>query len=381
MTSVKRNPFKPSAGHLPPLLVGRDDILDDFTTALDDGPGAPGRLMRITGARGVGKTVILTEFRDLASKRGWEVIKETASPGMANRLLTKLSPHRGNVGFTLNPSVNVANIAGASLGEIRYERAKQLPLTLFEALSARLDELERKHVGLLLEIDEAQAADRDDMIAVATAAQELNTWNRDYALVFAGLPSMSSKWLNDDVITFMRRAEPQPLADVPLAAVAEALEDTFADTGMLLTGEPLHRATEATAGYPFMIQLVGYHVWRAAHRAHPSDAAVTMDDVEQGVAKAHSRLGDAVHEPELDGLSPIDKTYLLAMAQDDGPSSTSVIAERMGRDVGYASRYRARLLDAQVIRESGYGMVDFTIPYLREYLREHAAFLQMKEQR
>ena len=90
MMSVRRNPFKPSAGHLPPLLVGRDDILDDFTTALDDGPGAPGRLMRITGARGVGKTVILTEFRDLASKRGWEVIKETASPGMANRLLTTI---------------------------------------------------------------------------------------------------------------------------------------------------------------------------------------------------------------------------------------------------------------------------------------------------
>ncbi|WP_274518536.1 hypothetical protein [Bifidobacterium stellenboschense] len=41
---------------------------------------------------------------------------------------------------------------------------------------------------------------------------------------------------------------------------------------------------------------------------------------------ALSRLGDTVHGPELDGLSAVDKTYLLAMAQDDGPASTSVVA-------------------------------------------------------
>lgn len=67
MTSMRRsNPFKPTAGRMPPLLIGRDAIIDDFEEGLDDGPGAPGRLMRVTGARGVGKTVILTEFGRIA---------------------------------------------------------------------------------------------------------------------------------------------------------------------------------------------------------------------------------------------------------------------------------------------------------------------------
>lgn len=79
----------------------------------------------------------------------------------------------------------------------------------------------------------------------------------------------------------------------------------------------------------------------------------------------------------MDGLSPIDRTYLLAMAQDDGPSSTSTIAQRMGRDANYANIYRMRLLDAQVIKEAGHGYVDFAIPYLREYLREHAAYYRL----
>ena len=104
---------------------------------------------------------------------------------------------------------------------------------------------------------------------------------------------------------------------------------------------------------------------------------MTVKDARDGVADALSRLGDTVHGPELDGLSPIDKTYLLAMAQDDGPSSTSVIAERMGKDVKYAGIYRMRLIEAQVIEDRGYGKVDFAIPYLREYLREHAAYIRM----
>lgn len=54
MVRANGNPFKPSAGHTPPLLIGRDEVIDDFTEGLGDGPGAPSRLMRITGARGGG---------------------------------------------------------------------------------------------------------------------------------------------------------------------------------------------------------------------------------------------------------------------------------------------------------------------------------------
>ena len=81
MLSTRINPFKPSAGHLPPVLIGRDMVLADFEEGLDNGSGAPGRLMRITGARGVGKTVMLAEFRRIAEKRGWQTISETASDG------------------------------------------------------------------------------------------------------------------------------------------------------------------------------------------------------------------------------------------------------------------------------------------------------------
>ncbi|KAB8287089.1 hypothetical protein DSM100688_1864 [Bifidobacterium ramosum] len=372
------NPFKPSAGHLPPVLIGRETILDDFNEALEDGPGAPGRLMRVTGPRGVGKTVMLAKFAATVKALDWQVISETSRKGIVSRLIGRLQPPKGSFKFNIDPSVSVMGIGG-SLGGVSYENSRRV-IDLSDALSMRMDGLERKGAGLLVTVDEAQSIDRDELTEIATAVQNMTIANRNMAFVFAGLPSMASKWLNNEATTFIRRAQYEPLGEVPLDEVSDALHATFRDTGLTLDGESLDLATKATAGYPFMIQLVGYHVWRNANRRR-GDAgeriSVNETDVREGIASALVRLGDTVHGPELDGLSPVDKTYLLAMAQDDGPSSTSAVAQRMGKDVRYASRYRARLLEAQVIVERGYGRVDFAVPYLREYLREHAAYVRM----
>lgn len=78
-----------------------------------------------------------------------------------------------------------------------------------------------------------------------------------------------------------------------------------------------------------------------------------------------------VHAPALQGLSAVDRTYLAAMAVDDGPSKSRTVTDRMGVAPGYGSMYRQRLIDAELIRPTGRGYVDFAMPYLREYLREH----------
>ena len=52
-------------------------------------------------------------------------------------------------------------------------------------------------------------------------------------------------------------------------------------------------------------------------------------------------------------------------------------ARRLGETPYYASTYRARLIAAGVIQPTPRGCVDFAIPYLHEYLREHAARYKM----
>lgn len=91
------NPFKPTAGKMPPILIGRHSIIEDFSEALTNGVGAPGRIMLVTGQRGFGKTVMLTEFRRIAKAQHWEVIGETASAGACHET------HSGIIAFGIAP--------------------------------------------------------------------------------------------------------------------------------------------------------------------------------------------------------------------------------------------------------------------------------------
>ena len=92
-----------------------------------------------------------------------------------------------------------------------------------------------------------------------------------------------------------------------------------------------------------------------------------------GVQAARRRLGSLIHEPALRDLSHVDRTFLAAMAVDDGPSRMADIAARLTADANYTSQYRLRLIAADMIHPVGHGHVDYTLPYLRDYLREHAA--------
>lgn len=377
------NPFKPTAGMTPPVLVGREQALENFSYALDDGVGAPGRLMYVTGARGVGKTVILNALGDLARERGWLVIDETAESMFITRLIEAIKPSGNRIDSVTLPSASMS-VAGmpigaeVSLGSVGFNTPERA-LDFRRAMAERLGKLERKNRGILITLDEVQASNLTEMRSLATAVQHLIREKRNVAFVFAGLPSMVEDVINDDVLTFLRRAERMHLADVSLSDVRTAFEKTITDNGRHADEHTLDMLADATNGYPFMIQLVGYWTWRVSQTRSSSDGEISPSDALEGIKQAKIKLGDMVHGPALNGLSPMGRDYLLAMAQDDGPSSTGDIARRLERDPGYANVYRTQLIKEDIIYQSSYGHVDFKLPYLRDYLRGHGVFHQMRK--
>ena len=348
------NPFKPTAGATPPLLVGRNRVIEEFLESLDDGPGAPGLLELITGARGVGKTVMLTALGDSARERGWVVVDETAREGLMDRLAAE---------FTRQ----LSQLAGK-------ERSRLTSLSLSTPLGGGSATLEHAPTPeLLLTIDEVHAIPREELRALSAEVQHLIREGAPIGLLMAGLPKAVEELLNDDITTFLRRAERIELGEVAIDDVCDALKSTFDAGEKALSNDLAQECANATGGYPFMIQLVGYQVWK-----HSGDGPVTQPAVAAGTTAARLRLGNLVHAPALRDLSDVDRTMLVCMAKDDGPSQIADIAERMDRPVNYVSVYRNRLLAAGIIKTAGYGKVDFAAPYLREYLREHAAHLVME---
>lgn len=363
------NPFKPTAGANPPLLVGRDALIDEFAESIEDGPGAPGRLSIFSGPRGIGKTVMLNAVADqVQANHQWVVIHETATPGFIDRITQmagrQLDPQRRSVTGVTLPSY----LGG---GGVNFAQTPQpAALGFRETAGLLLDQCEAGQTGLLITLDEVRAS--TELAQLAADIQHLIREDRNIAIAFAGIPSAVNELLNDKLTTFLRRADRQDLDEVPLDDVARALQATINDNGRTIDLDALTTAASATGGYPFMIQLVGYHTWRKTTRDH-----ITAQAVDAGIQQARTRLGSLVHAAALRELSDVDRTFLLAMAQDDGPSRSADIARRLGKDAQYTNVYRARLIAAGMITAAGYGKVQFAIPYLREYLVEHAAHQAM----
>ena len=355
----------------PPLLVGRDQVLDEFVEALEDGPGSAGRATLYTGARGSGKTVMLNAVEDRAKEMGWVVISETASPGFVRRTT---SQHLPRLLADLDPKAVQRRLSGLTAplgaGGVAWATTEaHLPEAgLRNQVELLTDLLAENGTGLLISLDEVHRNQMGELRELATTVQHAFREERELAFAGAGLSSAISDVMADEVLTFLRRADRHVLGSVTRRDVERALREPIEASGRRVGEAALSLMAGGTRGYPFLIQLVGAQTWRL----HPSAPEITVDDARQGVANALRRLGSLVHEPALADTSAIDRSFLLAMAQDDGPSKMAVVQRRLGVDVNYASQYRLRLVAAELIEPVRHGYVDFALPYLREYLREHA---------
>jgi hypothetical protein len=366
------NPFKPSFGVSPPVLVGRDALLDEFVEGLEDGPGSAARATIYTGARGSGKTVMLNAVEDRARELGWLLVSETASPGFVDRIARQQLP-RLLAGF--DPKAVRRRVTGITAplgaGGVTWSTAESHApeASLRSQIELITDLLAETEIGLLITLDEIHQNQIAELRALATTIQHAFREDRQLAFVGAGLASAITDVVNDEVLTFLRRAERHALGPVASEDVARALRTPVEESGRKVADDVLDVMVEGTRGYPFLIQLVGAQVWRRRR----SEPEISMQSAHEGVSDALRRLGRLVYEPALADASDIDKSFLLAMAKDDGPSRMKEIRERLEIDANFASQYRLRLIASELIESTGHGYVDFALPYLRDYLREHAA--------
>lgn len=362
---------------MPPVLVGREDVIADFAEGIENGAGAPGRLMLISGQRGFGKTVLLTELARVAESYGWTSVRETASSGLCERIISSLNASPAAT-VELAPTVEVAGLGSARLGSVSLETPSSRSIR--EAVARRFRSM-AAGTGVLITIDEAQAADRNELVAVATAVQHIvadqdlrNVPDEDkhgIALVVAGLPSLIDDLTNDDVLTFLRRAMREELGPVFLPDIRSAFQQSCLETGMELGKEEALAAARISQGHPYLMQLVGYYMWQSARRRHVQ--TVGPEDVERAEEDARLAFCDAVCAPTYKSLSRAQRAFVEAMAPDwPGPASTLDVAVRAGKSKPWAYKYRESLIRSGVIVSYGQGELEFAIPFFGEYLQERA---------
>lgn len=365
MDEYRLNPFTPTFGQIPPFMAGRTDIVRDIVRAFDQGVGNPNLSTLFVGARGAGKTALLTYLCEESLSRGWVAASVSALPGMLDDIEQRALVAAGE--FVETPDemrlkgINVGQLLG-----VEWEYAPPVAGNWRTRMTNILDMLAEHGVGLLIAVDEVRV-DLDEMVQLAAVYQHFVREGRKVALLMAGLPSKVSALLSDDSVSFLRRSNYHQLGRVDDAEIRSALEKTVQASGRVIEEEALGQAVRSIGGFPYMMQLVGYHAWEE----HPQREEITASDVQCGAERAARDIEKKILETTYRELSDGDVRFLCAMLEDDGEESRLAdIARRLGRKSNYASQYKRRLLAQGIIDDRGHGMLAIEVPLFKEYLRK-----------
>jgi len=355
------NPFNPSFGKRPTHFYGRQDITRTIITSLDD-MNSPWRTTLITGVRGSGKTAQLSDIRANIDSRDVIALYVVPHDAILDSVLVQLYRQLPKTVTSALPEFkNISVNLGVSVG---FERDVKKPY-FAETFSYHIMELmdacmkHEKHIVFL--VDEAQKHTEDMRIFVSTY-QDLIMREYSVSMVLAGLPQVVSDVLNDDILTFLRRAKQVELDNVEIIIVEHEFKKVFIKHRTSLTDEIVSRAATATYGYPYLIQLIGYYLWEAMQDGFGIN---TFDDI---MIKAKTELFRNVHRMIFADLSNRDREFVLAMSEDEKASSVSDIGDRMQKKKNYISLYRERLISSGVVKSCGRGLLCFSYPYMREFL-------------
>ena len=360
------NPFNPGFGVDPPYLAGRAGELHRVLANLADGPGRADYLTVLLGPRGVGKTVFLNQIRHhVEGEFGWPTIRWTAGPD--RRLVDAVDERFDDVNQNLTgrrgPTIAGGEVSvGAGVGRASLRlNARQRPVGVhaqLRHLGIRARDANR-HVVLL--VDELQSGSAESLRALSSALQETNGERLPVGMVAVGLPTATTRLAAIEGVTFLERQATTFLGNLDHGDCRDALLQPLLAQRRDIADDELERLVVFTSGYPYAVQLVGYHTVEAAG----DDQLLSAAHVGVGIERARQRL-DGIFAERWQRLSPAERNYVLAavtVLDTHGQARTGAIAAELDQSPQQVSKHHGALLrEHQLIYSPERGVIEFALP-------------------
>jgi AAA ATPase domain len=392
--SVPRNPFRPGMGLEPPYLADRLDQIERFGRFLDGFPDFP-RNLRLTGLRGVGKTVLLQRYADTAMQRGWVVVSREWSEHLRDerafamalvvdcRMAAEQSARTRHLKAAAvsaidraldrlgGLSVSLAGITVALRPSQQRERAPALEDELFEAVASACRAVTTAGGrGIVLCYDEAHVV-RDSLAALQlplstllAVTARLQREGVPLMLVVCGLPTLtenlaraksySERMFQAEELDRLRSPEDGLAFTLPLQAAGRDHDPELAIA-----------VAAASRGYAFFIQFFGALLWESS--GWPS--RLTESDYHRCRPSMLEALDRAFFDARLARTSTMERRLLQSIATcgEAAPIKQVIGDLRMSNSV--TQRLIYRLADKGLVYRPERGIVAFAVPLFGDYLR------------
>jgi len=358
---MTKNPFNPAFGLKPEQFIGRDDITEEFIRSISS-PNNPWRSTLIIGVRGSGKTAMLSDIQSKLNESNTIIVGATPDGDFLERILGQIYRQMPESIINKLPKMKTISISAVVGVELGTEKDDPYFTRTFEyQITEMLELIKKEKSNVVFLIDESQKHSSEIRTFISTY-QQLIVNGFPVSLVMAGLPEVITDVLNDDVLTFLRRANRVELENINITLVKAAYNNVFKRSNLKINEAIIDDAAHSTQGFPYLIQLIGYYLWENITKPFDGDA------FDQTLIESKARLFKNVHQLVFDNLSNMERDFVFSMIQDIGESKIKDILNRLGKDKNYITQYRTRLITKGVVKASGHGKLVFTFPYMREFL-------------
>lgn len=379
---MQPSPYTP--GEVARTVPGRVRQLAEFDERLSylvDLGRLVGRIRVDHAPRGFGKTSLLRQYQRRAEERGVLAVWVTA--GEAGGLVAQIAAEIASAAEgwredarravrsrveSLSVRVGVPGVVGADAAFRTGQAASANDSRAFEAL-VRSAARAGGRSGLVILVDEIQAADPEGLRTLAYAWQHLQAEGADVpaAVLAAGLPNAPDAIAT--AVTFSERFAYRPLPPLEPDAEEFALAVPARELGVAWEDEGLRKAVAIARGYPYLIQLIGDAAWSEAGRPDPG-GTITAADVEAGREAMEADM-EALFRARWANATAGERDFMAAMASlGDEAVRRSAIAAALGVSSESLSVHRARLIDKGFVQAVGRGALEFTIPGFAGFIRD-----------
>ena len=341
-----QNPFTLTFGKSPLEPVERPVQTNEIIEAFTADP-INQQMFIITGVRGSGKTVMMTEISHrLRKKEDWVVIELNPATDLLQGMLSKLNSNQVCAGMIKSAKIDLSffgfgvSIEGAA------------PITDTEtAIIAILEKMKKSEKRLLITIDEV--TNSEYMHVFASAFQIFVRQDLPVFLLATGLYENIDELQNEKSLTFLYRAPKIQLKPLNKQAIVNKYKSIFE-----IEVDQATQMADLTKGYPFAFQVLGYLTWN-----HHGDYNAVRGEYEQ-------YLSEFVYDKIWSELSQKDRMVARGIADVEG-GKIKDIREYLHMETNEFNPYRKRLIKKGILSGETRGYVYFTLPLFEEYIMEN----------